>query len=171
MRDAAVQLRLIGELRAVLAEERVRFWLRGGWALDFHVGRVTRAHEDIDVVTWERHRSRLEAALERAGFVATPSPNPSTQLIFTKRDEELSVLLVRRRGRDVVVRGAERWPFPPGAFGGVERRLGDVTCRVFSAAALLDERERHHFWSGRRLRPKDVESIRILRKLGAGRGA
>lgn len=65
----------------------------------------------------------------------------------------------------MVVPGAERWPFPRGAFGDVRRTLGGVTCRVFSVAVLLDERERHHLWSGRALRAKDVSAIRILRGL------
>ncbi|HZS30176.1 MAG TPA: hypothetical protein VFA37_02845 [Gaiellaceae bacterium] len=165
MADNARQLELLRELSAVARRERIRFWLRGGWALDFHLGRVTRAHADIDVVTWERHRARLAGALEAVGLRAEPSPNPKTQLVFTERGEEVSVLLVVRYGADVVVRGLERFPFPRGAFGDVRRTLGGVTCRVFSAAALLDERERHHLWSGRDLRPKDVESIRLLREL------
>jgi hypothetical protein len=118
-------------------------------------------------VTWERHRARLIAALHRAGFRAESSANPATQLIFAKRGQELSILLVAREKGSVVVRGLERWPFPPGAFGEVQRTLGALTCRVFSIAHLLDERERHHLWSGRDLRPKDVESIRTLRELAA----
>jgi hypothetical protein len=26
-----------------------RYWLFGGWAVDFHAGRVTRDHADIDL--------------------------------------------------------------------------------------------------------------------------
>lgn len=165
MDDAGRQLAVLAELSTVLGRARIRFWLRGGWALDFHAGRVTRAHEDVDVATWERHRGRLTAALEGAGFASLVSPNPATQLIFARHGEELSVLLVARSGGDVVVRGAERWPFPPGAFDDVRRTLDGVTCRVFSAGALLDERERHHLWSGRAMRPKDVAAIRALRAL------
>jgi hypothetical protein len=167
MPDVTRQLELLRELSTTLGRERIRFWLRGGWALDFHLGRVTRAHEDIDVVTWARHRSRLEGVLERAGFQPEPSPNPATQLIFAKHGEELSVLLVARNGRDIVVRGLETWPFPPGTFGNVRRSLDGVTCRLFSATVLLHEREHHRLWSGREPRPKDIVSIEMLRELTA----
>jgi hypothetical protein len=73
------------------------FWLRGGWALDFRLGRVKREHGDIDIVTWARHRRRIGERLERAGFRQESSPNPLTQLIFTKSGQELSVLLVEAK--------------------------------------------------------------------------
>ena len=48
---ATTQLRLIAEIEGVLRSARIRFWLRGGWALDFLIGRITRQHSDIDLVT------------------------------------------------------------------------------------------------------------------------
>ena len=70
--QATTQLRLIAEIESVLRSARIRFWLRGGWALDFLIGRVTRQHSDIDLVTWRRHASRIERLLVEAGYrVAT----------------------------------------------------------------------------------------------------
>ncbi|NQX62193.1 nucleotidyltransferase domain-containing protein [Paenibacillus qinlingensis] len=37
--------------------------MRGGWAIDFLLGRVTRLHKDLDLVTWVRHREELEQVL------------------------------------------------------------------------------------------------------------
>jgi hypothetical protein len=85
-----------------------------------------------------------------------------------KDEEELSVLLVTRSGRGVVVPGLEKWPSPTGSFGDLCRTLGDVTCRVLPAATLLYEREHHHRWSGREVRPKDIASIQVLRELARG---
>ncbi|MCM3390153.1 hypothetical protein M3649_18825 [Ureibacillus chungkukjangi] len=39
------------------------FWLRGGWAIDFLLGKVTRRHEDIDLITCIQNRDRLEDEL------------------------------------------------------------------------------------------------------------
>jgi hypothetical protein len=36
MPDVTRQLELLRELSTTLGRERIRFWLRGGWALDFH---------------------------------------------------------------------------------------------------------------------------------------
>jgi hypothetical protein len=46
----AAQLAVFVELNAVLASAGVRFWLRGGWAVDFLLGAVTRSHADVDAV-------------------------------------------------------------------------------------------------------------------------
>ncbi len=43
------QLELIEEFALLAADAGIECWLRGGWALDFLVGRITRSHEDIDL--------------------------------------------------------------------------------------------------------------------------
>jgi hypothetical protein len=161
-------LEFLRELEDVLGRARIRFWLRGGWALDFLLGRITRAHADIDVVTWLRHKRRLREVLSSGRFQELPSPNPQTQAIFTKGGQELSILFVTRRGADVVVPGFESWPFAAGSFGDVFRTLHAITCRVLPAKTLIDEKERHSGWSGRALRPQDRESLRLLRELTSG---
>jgi hypothetical protein len=165
--DNEAQLEILRELEELCGRARIRFWLRGGWGLDFLLGRVTRAHTDIDVVTWLRHQRRLPALLEAGGFDELPSPNPLTQAIYEKGGQELSILFVARRGGDVVVPGFEAWPFLDGSFGGLFRTLQGIRCRVFPAFALLHEKERHEAWSGRPLRPRDLESMRLLRELTA----
>jgi hypothetical protein len=47
-RAARTQLDVLREIVQILTYLRVRFWLRGGWALDFLQGAVTRPHADID---------------------------------------------------------------------------------------------------------------------------
>src|SRR5687768_16625509 len=76
--DAATrtQVSLIGELARLLGEAHVRFWLRGGWALDFHAGHVTRPHKDVDLVTWSRHRRRLRRLLETNGYTTVRFDEP-----------------------------------------------------------------------------------------------
>jgi hypothetical protein len=166
--DNEAQLELLRELEDVLGRARMRFWLRGGWALDFLLGRVTRTHADIDAVTWLRHKQRLGVVLRSGEFEELPSPNSETQAIFTKRGQELSVLFVKRLGDEVVVPGFERWPFVRRSFGDVFRTLHGITCRVLPARSLIHEKERHNEWSGRALRPHDRESLRLLRELTPG---
>src|SRR5262245_23594457 len=54
----------------VLARLERPVWLAGGVAVDFHVGRWTRDHDDIDLVTFEEHRDGLDQELPRLGFRA-----------------------------------------------------------------------------------------------------
>jgi hypothetical protein len=55
----------------VLARLERPVWLVGGVAVDFHVGRWTRDHGDIDLVTFEEHRAGLDQELVALGFTQT----------------------------------------------------------------------------------------------------
>ena len=44
----ARQLSDIAEFARLFEDAALDYWLFGGWAVDFHVGEVTRAHGDID---------------------------------------------------------------------------------------------------------------------------
>jgi Aminoglycoside-2''-adenylyltransferase len=164
--DAATeaQFSLIRELAAVLGEARMRFWLRGGWALDFHAGRITRAHKDVDLVTWSRHRGRLRRLLKGEGYAALRFDEP--QVFFEKHGQEVNFAIIERsRTGAIVTPTFEDWPWPDRAFSAAPRRLRGVTCRVLRLEALLEEKERYEEFRGRPLRPKDEVSLRLLREL------
>ena len=61
---------VLGRLRLLARLERP-VWLAGGVAADFHVGRWTRDHHDIDLVTFEEHRDGLDRELVGLGFERT----------------------------------------------------------------------------------------------------
>ena len=58
----------------------VEFWLRGGWAVDFFLGRITREHEDIDLFVWGNDAPRLLERLQHAGFEEVGGPPPESLL-------------------------------------------------------------------------------------------
>ena len=64
-----IQLEVLAELASVFASLKIGFWLRGGWALDFLLGRITRVHSDIDLVSWARERTRIQRGLLAHEFV------------------------------------------------------------------------------------------------------
>lgn len=166
-----IQLRLIRELADVLGAAGVEFWLRGGWALDFHLGEVTREHEDVDLIAWLEDGERLRALLEPLGYVHAPEPNdrPELGLRLRKDGEEVAFVFVERsKAGALVTRGYEKWPWPSRTFDDSPRTLQGVTCRVLTVDALLDGTERHHEWSGSPPRPKDIASLELLRRLVRG---
>lgn len=61
---------VLARLRVLARLERP-VWLAGGVAADFHVGRWTRDHHDIDLVTFEEHRAGLDVELAGLGFTCT----------------------------------------------------------------------------------------------------
>ena len=160
-------MELIRELADVLGRAHIRFWLRGGWALDFHLGRVRPGHADIDLVTNLRHRRRITRLLTEGGFSVVPGYQ-EPQLVLERCGEEASFIFVVRQGDDIVVPGYEQWPFTPGAFPEAPLTLAGATCRAVSVEELLEEKLLHHEWSGRPLRPKDRESVELLRGLRGG---
>lgn len=50
----------------------VPIWIDGGWGVDALLGRVTRAHDDIDIVVEHQHLDRLVGLLSEQGFVQVP---------------------------------------------------------------------------------------------------
>ena len=61
------QLGALSHLSELLGQHGIEYWLFGGWAVDFHAGKVTRPHDDLDVTVWSNgerahelpHRCRL----------------------------------------------------------------------------------------------------------------
>jgi hypothetical protein len=52
----------------------IEYWLFGGWAVDFYVGRVTRTHDDIDLAIWQMDLKAVDRVLRDAGWVLQPRP-------------------------------------------------------------------------------------------------
>jgi hypothetical protein len=133
------QLALIEEFVSLCEGLGIECWLRGGWALDFLLGRITRPHGDIDLFIWSRDAEVLLAALWQHGYVPVAGPPPEQQRNLTKAGEELHATLLERSKVGVVTAGG-RWAdsaWPDGMLDGPVGRIGDVRCPVISAEAQL----------------------------------
>ena len=157
-----------GQLEAIAAVTRlgIDVWLRGGWAMDFFLGRVTRPHRDVDWFAWSADADRLAAALTGQAYTLLPEPAHDRQLDFTRGELDLSFALIDRdEAGHVVVAGGpwagERWPdgmldWPAGA-------IGDLRCPIISPAAQLEIKRMMPVWvPGLPRRPKDAEDIALL---------
>lgn len=170
-RDTKVQFRLIKEIDSILRRARIRYWLRGGWALDFLLGEITTSHSDIDLVTWKRHAQRIRHLLTVHGYRALRTRIPETQMNFSKRSQHISIVFVKKSSRKrILAAGIEEWLWGPGAFPARPKRLGKLSCRVISPKQLLQEKESYEQATGRAVRRKDQKSIRALRLLVSRRG-
>ncbi len=92
-------------------------------------------------------------------------------MIARMRGQLVEFYFIRRNeAGEVVTPGKwEGWPWPEGAFSGETGRLGDVRCPVVSAEAQLRSKEEYLSQTGVPPRPKDVEDMRRLRDVLAGR--
>jgi hypothetical protein len=59
---------------ALLADLGCRWWVAGGWALDLHLGRQTRAHADMDVVLLREDQLTVQAHLGGWTLMAADPP-------------------------------------------------------------------------------------------------
>lgn len=165
---AAAQLRTIGWLHATLSGEGIDYWLFGGWAVDFHAGRVTRHHADADVCIWAADLERVRALLEDDGWHHAPDPGEDgytgyerdgvrLELAFLERDDAGTVYTPLREGRG---------DWPAGSFGDDEAEVAGVVARVVGLTALLEDK------SGPRLdqvtADKDRADVAVLTSLRPG---
>ena len=164
-----MQLRIIGEIRDGLASANVQWWLFGGWAVDFHLGRVTRDHGDIEFYFWRNDAEALATALRRIGFVPVEIPYADEALEFLKDGQKICpVMLMRREDDAIVVPGRWlHWPFLDGVFSGVIASIEDVQAPVMTIESLLDGRLRYqeHAPGAPPLRERDIVAIQQLRSI------
>ncbi len=163
------QLSLIREVVGLLDAAGVQHWLWGGWGVDFLLGEVSRPHGDIEFAVWERDRERLKEVLCEHDYHLVD--DRVEDVISSKQGQLVEFYFIRRNETgEVVTPGKwEGWPWPESAFSGETGRLGDVRCPVVSAEAQLRSKEEYLSQTGVPPRPKDVEDMRRLRDVLAGR--
>ncbi|URM90488.1 aminoglycoside adenylyltransferase [Streptomyces sp. MRC013] len=173
---SARQLRLIGETVEIAKALGVEVWLRGGWAMDFFIGEVTRDHTDIDWFAWAKDASPLTAALLRSGYEPLSGPPADQQLDFRKQGVESSFALLAEDGLGRVVVAGGPWAgevWPEGMLDASVGRVGALRCRVISPRAQIEIKRMMPVWvPGLVRRTKDAEDIArleaALREQGTG---
>lgn len=112
--------------------------LFGGWAVDFHAGRVTRAHDDLDVAVWARDQDRIASILSADGWQQTSDTAVDGYIGYQRGAVRLEVAFLER-GKDgrvyTPVRG-DHVDWPEGTFGDDVAELRGVRARIIGLAAL-----------------------------------
>jgi alkanesulfonate monooxygenase SsuD/methylene tetrahydromethanopterin reductase-like flavin-dependent oxidoreductase (luciferase family) len=158
----SAQLETIGWLHTVLGEQGIDYWIFGGWAVDFHAGRVTREHDDVDLAIWQWDQEIIRRLLEAHGWVHSPEPGEQgytgyereavrVELAFLARDEAGTVYTPLPDGRG---------DWPGGSFGDAMAEVNGVHARVVGLASLIEDK------SGARhdpaVRAKDQADVALL---------
>ena len=170
--NTRIQLRLLREIRDALAAAGVRWWLFGGWAVDFHAGEVTRDHADIEFFVLEENAGAVCAALVAAGFLAPPGLHPDEGQPFVKDGQECGSHYLRPdpSGRLFTPGRWADWPWAEGSFDGPPVTLDGLELLAMSPEGLLDIKLNFHTHPhGAPLRPKDIADIERLQALIAHR--
>ena len=173
MNDAtAIQLRLIAEIRDALDVAGVPWWLFGGWAVDFHLGRVSRKHGDIEFYIWSVDAERVSRTFLDAGFVPQAIPFPDEAIEFRKDGHLICAVLLMDTAQGFVIPGRwTHWPWLRDAFNGPPGAIDGLEAPVVAVEALLDRSLNYEKQAPGRppLRERDVTAIEQMRTIIASR--
>jgi hypothetical protein len=135
---AKEQLAAIASLSRALDHESIDYWLFGGWAVDFWVGRVTREHDDIDVAAWRTDYEAIGTALQAVGWRHTPVPDEvvGTRYQWGTAQVEFTFMTTDSDGRAVIPLPDNPVVWSAEPLGNERRELGGVNSRTIPLALL-----------------------------------
>jgi hypothetical protein len=162
-----LQLKVLGEISAISEPLEIKFWLRGGWAIDFLIGKITRPHDDIDLVTWIQNRERLENALANEGYeqLTVRKKFRNRQSDFRKDNVEVTFIYITHSSNgNLIMNGLPEWIWQADSLLPQSLLLHGISANVLNPKQLLEEKEVYE-QIGRTPRLKDAESKKILHRI------
>lgn len=164
-----VQLETLGRLDALLCGNGIDYWLFGGWAVDFHAGAVSRAHDDLDIAVWLDDQEALERLLTVDGWSRTEGSDDDGFAAYRCGDVVLEVAFLARDADGTIFTpaGDERGEWPPASFGDTVAELHGVQARVVGLESLLADKSLAH--DDQAVAAKDRLDVATLEKLATAR--
>lgn len=161
------QFDALRDLVAAFEAADIEYWLFGGWAVDFHAGRVTREHGDIDLGIWLDDMPRIDLVLTAEGWVDLRDPDVDGGKAFGRGGVRLELTYLYRGAEGEIytpLLDGTRGRWTDQALAEEIGELDGLRCRVVSLAAMSWMKE-----PGRRLNPEeaakdDADSV-VLRAL------
>lgn len=164
---SGLQLAAISEMVDVARRLDREFWLRGGWAMDFYLGRLTRQHLDVDWYVWDSDMPVIADALVARGWTDVAQYPAEQQRDLVKGSVEFGIAPIARATNGRVVVGGGPWrnaALPENILANaLECQLGGIHCPVISPAAQIEIKHMMPTWvPGLRRRSKDATDIDLL---------
>lgn len=140
--NAPNQLAAIAEVDGLLSAHGIGYWLFGGWAVDFHAGRVTRAHADIDIAIWWDDRARAATLLLDHSWMHPPEATEDGYTYYERNGIRLEIAFLERDDHGFVYtplrNGRGEWPAD--SFGDEIVQLRGVGARVVRRQSLIADK-------------------------------
>ena len=135
---AAKQLSALAQVGELLDRTGFGYWLFGGWAVDFHVGAVTRRHDDIDLAVWLHEAPALGSLLEAEGWQHKPTTEDDGGTGYERGLVRLELtFLVDDTGKVFIPLRSGRVLWSREPLGDQSRDLLGVRTRVVGLALLI----------------------------------
>lgn len=156
------QLAALASIHELLGSRRIEYWLFGGWAVDFHAGKVSRPHDDLDLAVWSKDYERIGALLAGEGWSHAPEEVEDGYAGYERGDVRLELAFLARDANGVIytplTEGRGMWP--EGSFGDGVADLRGVRARVISLEAL--ETDKSEARNDARVAAKDRADLATL---------
>ncbi|MEA3319538.1 MAG: hypothetical protein U9Q88_05885 [Bacillota bacterium] len=162
------QLNILQEVNEICLSLNLSLWLRGGWAIDFLLERITRSHSDIDLVTCIQNREYVEQALVKSGFQKKVVSEFQTDFLKNNVDVSFVFFRISDEGK-IVANGFPNWVWRNDALTLELYTLHGIAINVLNPYQLLEEKRVYEKGTGRKLRPKDHKSIEIIQQIIEGK--
>jgi hypothetical protein len=131
------QLDALAEVSGLLDRSGLDHWLFGGWAVDLHVGAVTRDHDDVDLAVWLDDAPAITALLTATGWTHAPEPDEDGGTGYERGGVRLELtFLVPDGDRALLPLRAGTFTFADEPLGDEVRELHGVRVRVLPLARL-----------------------------------
>jgi hypothetical protein len=85
------QLAALADAGSLLDEHGLDYWLFGGWAVDFHVGGVTRRHTDVDLAVWADDAEAIHSLITSNGWEHKPAADEDGGTGYERRGVRLEL--------------------------------------------------------------------------------
>lgn len=130
---------MVGSAAGALDAAGLEHWFIGGWAVDLWVGRLTRPHDDIDVLVWRHDEASVHEVLQGAGWVHTPTPEDLVGTNYARDGYELQVTfgVPGAEGGFVVPVPEQPMVLSSGPLAFARRNVNDVSVRVLTLEMML----------------------------------
>jgi hypothetical protein len=99
---AGRQLATLSDVASLLDSGGFDHWLFGGWAVDFHVGAVTRSHGDIDLAVWADDTEAIHSALGASGWEHSPAEDEDGGTGYARNGVRLELTYLGRDANGAV---------------------------------------------------------------------
>jgi hypothetical protein len=158
-------LAAVSRLNASFEQGGIPYWLFGGWAVDFHVGQVTRDHADIDIAVWQTDLISVGALLRADGWLQTPGQEDDGYTSYTRGALHLDLAFLARDAQGIVYTPlkAGRGEWPPNSFEADICDLAGTRAHVVSLASLVTDKSDLREDVG--AATKDAADVAVLRSV------
>ena len=140
------QLAALASLCGLFDENGIEYWLFGGWAVDFHAGRVSRAHDDLDLAIWLKDHDRIASLLTSDAWRHAPEVGEDGYTGYERGGVRLELAFLERDAKGEVFTPLEegRGTWPAGSFAGTVAELRGVRVRLISLDSLKADKSEVH---------------------------